>query len=141
MVEMGTPPYSWQVMRQVIVKGDSGKFRQSILVGSHVLHADEPTELGGEDSGPEPHEFLLAALGACTAMTLKMYAERKGMPLTDVRVELRGDRTADAFVIHRTVHLEGTLTDEQRANLLAIAEKCPVHKTLRGTIEIQSQLA
>ena len=105
-----------------------------------MLHADEPTELGGEDAGPEPHEFLLAALGACTSMTVKMYADRKGLALTNVRVELRGDKTADAFVIHRDIYLEGALSDAERARLLEIAEKCPVHKTLTGTIRISSKL-
>jgi len=127
-------------MRPVNVTGDSGKFRQNIEIGPHLLHADEPTELGGEDAGPEPHEFLLAALGACTSMTVKMYAERKGDGLTGVRVELRGDKTADAFVIHRDIVLEGNLTDAERTRLFEIAEKCPVHKTLSGTIRISSKL-
>ena len=127
-------------MRPVNVYGDSAKFRQNIEIGPHLLHADEPTELGGEDAGPEPHEFLLAALGACTSMTVKMYAERKNYALTSVRVELRGDKTADAFVIHRELFLEGELADAERARLLEIAEKCPVHKTLSNTIRIETKL-
>src|SRR5882762_6617178 len=126
-------------MRSVNVTSDSGKFRQNIQVGPHLLYADEPTELGGEDAGPEPHEFLLTALGACTSMTVKMYAERKGFALNSVRVELRGDKTADAFVIHRDIFLEGDLSDAERTRLLEIAEKCPVHKTLSGTIRISSK--
>lgn len=127
-------------MRQVTVTGEFPKFRQSILVGAHRLQADEPTELGGEDAGPEPHEYLLAALGACTSMTVTMYAERKGFKLSQVRVDLRGDKTPDAFVIHRVIFLEGELDEEQRTRLLEIAEKCPVHRTLRGTIQVESSL-
>ena len=127
-------------MRSVNVFGDSAKFRQNIEIGGHLLHADEPTELGGEDAGPEPHEFLLAALGACTSMTVKMYAERKNVALRSVRVEIRGDKTADGFIIHRELFLDGDLSDAERTRLLEIAEKCPVHKTLSGTIRISSKL-
>jgi putative redox protein len=118
-----------------------GKFRQRIEIGPHVLTGDEPVASGGEDAGPAPHELLLAALAECTSMTVKMYADRKGWPLRACDVTVEGDPRADAFVMKRTVKLEGDLTDEQRARCLEIAEKCPVHKTLSGTIRIESALA
>lgn len=93
-------------------------------------------EKGGEDTGAAPHELLLAALGSCTAMTLKVYAERKGWPLKDVRVTLNGNHVDGALVISRHLAIEGELDAEQRERLVGIADKCPVHKTLSGTITI-----
>ena len=128
-------------MRSVRVHTDQGKFRQRIKVGGHVLVADEPEKNGGNDGGPEPHEFVLAGLGACTSMTVKLYADGKGWPLrsVDVTVEGHHDDTR-VFTIARTIVFEGELSDEQRKRLLEIANKCPVHKTLSGTIRIDTQL-
>jgi putative redox protein len=125
-------------MRQVNVGWAQGKFAQDIDIAGHRLRADEPTEQGGDNSGPGPHEFLLAALGSCTAMTLKIYAERKGWALRDVRVTLNGQSADGGFVITRQLRLDGDLDAEQRQRLIEIAEKCPVHKTLTGTITINT---
>lgn len=125
-------------MRTVAVGWAGGKFAQDIVVGGHRLRADEERDQGGDDSGAGPHELLLAALGACTAMTLKVYAERKGWPLRNVQVTLDGAHTEAGFVITRQLSLDGDLDAEQRQRLLEIADKCPVHKTLVGRITINT---
>jgi putative redox protein len=125
-------------MRDVTVGWAGGKFSQDIAVAGHRLRADEETAKGGDDTGAAPHELLLAALGACTAMTLKAYAERKGWPLRNVRVRLNGSTGETGFVITRELTLEGELDAEQRERLVGIADKCPVHKTLSGKIIIQT---
>ncbi len=131
----------------------TGRFAQEIAAGTHVLRADEPAEFGGGDSGPGPYDLLLAALGACTSMTLRMYAERKGLPLTRVAVTLAHGKihaedcadceTRDGRVdqINRRLPLEGDLDEAQRERLLAIADKCPVHKTLNAEVKIRTELA
>jgi putative redox protein len=128
-------------MRSVKVRTGAGKFQQRIKVGSHELLGDEPTKMGGDDSGPDPYELVLAGLGTCTSMTVKMYADRKGWPLTAVEVELEADTQGGAWVVKRSIRIEGELTAEQRARLLEIAEKCPVHKTLTGEIRIESAVS
>ena len=128
-------------MRNVTVGWAGGKFRQDVQVGGHRFRSDEPVEKGGDDTGASPHELLLAALGSCTAMTLKVYAERKGWPLRDVRVSLDGAHTDAGFVINRRLTLDGELDAEQRQRLIEIAEKCPVHKTLTGGIVINTGAA
>jgi putative redox protein len=116
-------------------------YAAAIAVGPHRLPADEPTESGGGDSGPAPTQLLLSALGACTSITLRMYAERKQWPVKSVRVELSyAERSPGKTVIARKVHVEGDLTGEQRERLLQIANACPVHKILTGTIEIPTEL-
>ena len=110
---------------------------------------DEPVEMGGEGAGPDPYTLLLAALGSCVSMTLKLYARRKGWPLERVRVRLRQRRVhskdcaeceseSDGFIHHieRSVELEGDLTEEQRARLQEIAHRCPVHRTLVSEIAV-----
>jgi uncharacterized OsmC-like protein/pimeloyl-ACP methyl ester carboxylesterase len=129
-----------------------GRFTQRILVRGHQLSSDEPIGLG-DDEGPTPYDLLLAALGACTSMTLRMYADRAGLPLDQVSVTLQHDRgyatdCAEAPVkrclvdhVTRTLHLEGpTLTDEQRSKLLEIADRCPVHRTLVGDVRIRTSI-
>ena len=128
-------------MREATISTGKGKFQQTIEIGPHRLLADEVAELGGDDTGPAPHDLLLAALGACTSMTLKMYADRKSWPLERVEVKLSQEKQGDAHVFSRKIRLEGALDDEQRGKLLEIANKYPVHKTLSGTIRIESQLA
>ena len=128
-------------MRDVAVRWAGGKFSQDITVAGHTLRADEETDKGGDDSGPAPHELLLAALGSCTATTLKVYAERKGWPLKNVQVTLSGGSANGGFVITKKLSLEGELDAEQRQRLAEIADKCPVHKTLTNTITIQTSLA
>ncbi len=128
-------------MRPAIVTSTSGPFRQTVRIGEHTLVADEPVAAGGQDAGPAPHEWLLAGLGVCTSMTLGMYARRKGWPLNDVEVTVEGDHVEGAFVFRCHVRVDGDLTDEQRARLLEIANKCPVHRTLTGQILIETDLA
>jgi uncharacterized OsmC-like protein len=131
----------------------SGKFTVDIEVGGHHLSGDEAKEIGGDDTGPAPHEFLLAGLGACTVMTLKLYAARKQWPLEDVSVRLTRRkikaadcpdcRTTEGEVeeMTREITLTGPLDADTRAKLLDIANKCPVHKTLIGEIKIRTALA
>ena len=127
-------------MRDVTVRTGEGKFQQSVVVGPHRGLADEPTEVGGDDTGPAPFEHLLAGLGACTSMTVKMYADRKSWPLKAVQVDLSIHKVDDGYRLTRSIRLEGDLSDEHRTRLLDIANKCPVHKMLTGKIEIESAL-
>lgn len=109
--------------------------------GQHHLVADEPMPLGGQDLGPAPYQYLKAALGACTAMTLRMYATRKQWPLDDAIITLRHSRDSNKqSVFERDIQLIGDLSDEQRQRLLAIADRCPVHKTLSHGATILSKL-
>lgn len=137
----------------VVEETGQGKFQNAVSVGGrHVLIADEPVDVGGTDTGPGPYDFLLTALGACTAMTIRMYADLKKLPLTKVRVTLKHDKIhaedcADCETtvgkldrIVRDLHFEGDLSDEQKAKLLEIADKCPVHKTLHSKIVEESRL-
>jgi putative redox protein len=125
-------------MRQVTVGWGAGSFAQDIEIAGHRLRADEEKEKGGDDTGAAPHELLLAALGSCTSMTLKVYAQRKGWPLRHVRVALDGAVTDAGFVITRVLTLDGELDAEQRQRLIEIADRCPVHRTLSGTITIRT---
>src|SRR5579864_7181313 len=127
-----------------------GKFQQEVSVGAHRFLADEPVAVGGMDSGPGPYDLLLAGLGACTAMTLRLYAERKQLPLKQATVRLRHSRihaadcatceTKEGMVDHieRAITLDGDLNAEQRARLMEIADKCPVHRTLKSEIDIRT---
>jgi putative redox protein len=137
----------------IVQETGEGMFTQIISVGGkHVLRADEPPAYGGTDTGPTPYDFLLSGLGACTSMTMRMYAERKKIPLERVSVTLRHDkihaddcRSCETTVgkvdqIVREISLEGDLTDDQRQSLLAISEKCPVHRTLHSEVIIDSKL-
>jgi len=135
----------------VVVRGSAAGFAQEILAGRHRMTADEPASAGGTDTGPSPYDFLLAALGACTSITLGMYARRKGWPLEEVTVNLRHSKIhasdcADCEAknemldrIDRDIHLAGSLTMEQRSKLLEIADKCPVHRTLTSKIDIRTR--
>jgi putative redox protein len=140
---------------QVLVResGD-GPFGQHIAAGRHVLTADEPEDYGGHDTGPSPYEYLLAGLGACTAMTMRMYARRKSLPLQQVSVRLdhkkiHAEDCADCETnegmidrIRRIITIDGPdLTAEQRAKLMEIADKCPVHRTLHSEIKIDTEVA
>lgn len=129
-----------------------GRFTQSVAIGPHRLIADEPVGMGGTDAGPSPYDLLLAGLGACTSMTLRMYAEQKNWPLARVTVDLKHDKvhatdcaeceTKEGRIdrIEREIEIEGTLDDAQRARLLEIANKCPVHRTLHSEVWIPTRL-
>jgi len=137
----------------VVTETRMGAFQQSIDIGPHHLTADEPVSAGGFDSGPSPYDFLLAALGACTSMTVRLYAEHKKIPLDHVSVTLSHAKihaadcaeceTKEGKIdrIERVLTLTGNLTDEQRARLLEIADKCPVHRTLTSEVNIRTVLA
>jgi putative redox protein len=114
--------------------------------GRHTWTADVTKELGSLDAAPDPHALLDSALAACTAITVEMYARRKNMNVTELRVSI--DRTesrgADGrvdYVMKRTVHIDGALTEDERLRLFEIANKCPIHRILTGRIEVQSELA
>ena len=126
-----------RLMRQVTVKWAGGPFAQDIAVAGLHLRSDEEIEKGGEGTGPAPHELLLASLGACTAMTLKVYAQRKGWPVRDVHVALNGT-TDGGLVITRQITIDGDLDAEQHQRMMEIADKCPVHKSLSNPITIKS---
>jgi putative redox protein len=128
-------------MRTASVRTANGKFGQVIQIGPHRLVADEPVESEGDDVGPNPFDFLLAALGSCTSMTISAYARFKNVPLERVEVELSQENKDSVHTFYRVIHLYGDLTDAQRTRLLEIANKCPVHRTLTGKIAIESVLA
>ncbi len=137
---------------EVVVHTGPAGYRTDIRAGSHGLVADEPADVGGTDLGPSPYDYLLTALGSCTSMTLRMYADRKKWPLEGVTIRLKHGRihaedcetceTQEGRVdlIERTISLEGSLTEAQRSRLLEIADRCPVHRTLSGEIRIESTL-
>jgi len=140
------------VPTKVSVESTSPSFLERISAGRHSLQADEPFDAGGQDSGPSPYEFLLAALGSCQAITLRMYAARKSWPLEGVCVDLSHTKvhaddaaecaSADRLVdrVEVEIRLIGELSDEQQQRLLAVAEKCPVHRTLSSPVQIRTRL-
>jgi uncharacterized OsmC-like protein len=129
-----------------------GRFQQLVSAQGHALVADEPQSLAGLGSGLSPYELLLSSLGACTAMTVRLYADRKGLPLQDVEVRLSHGRvhaddcakpdqaTSRVDAIDREITFVGPLTEEQRQKLLDIADKCPVHRTLSAGVQIRTTL-
>jgi putative redox protein len=137
----------------VVVRGDARSFEQKIAVGRHNLVADEPVSTGGGDAGPDPYDYLLSALGVCTAMTVGFYARRNKMPLEDIKVSLWHSRiyakdceeceTRQGMLdrIDVEVALTGPLTEAQHAKLMEIAAKCPVHRTLTSEINIRLRAA
>ena len=139
--------------RSVVVKAGPSRFGQNISVGPHLLQADEPRDVGGNDEGPNPYELLLAALGACTSMTVRMYAERKQWPLQGVQVRLAHSRihaedcaecdTKQGMLdrIEAEITFIGDLSDDQRHRLMEIANICPVHRTLVSEVQILTRLA
>lgn len=136
----------------VSVHTDQTPYRTDIAASGHHLIADEPTSVGGTDMGPNPYDFLVAALGACTSITLRMYADRQGWPLEAIDVRLKHEKvhahdcetceTTSGKVdwIEREIELSGPLTTEQRTRLRGIADKCPVHRTLHSEIVVNTEL-
>src|SRR4051812_6568998 len=137
----------------LVAETGNGKFEQSVIAGTHRYLADEPVSVGGNGSGPSPYEYLLAGLGACTSMTIRIYADQKKLPLKRVVVHLTHDKihaidcenceTKEGKIdrIEREITLEGDLSAEQRAKLMEIADKCPVHRTLHSEIDIRTREA
>ena len=129
----------------IVSENGNGRYQQTVIAGQHQLLADEPLSMGGGDAGPAPFDFIMAGLGACTSMTLRMYAERKGLPLTGIQVALTHEKIdldgARRDLIKRTITLEGELSSEVRQRLLEIANKCPVHRALSQSLDIESSLA
>ncbi len=131
----------------------AGKFQQQVLIGPHTFMADEPASIGGMESGPTPYDLLLAGLGACTSMTMRLYADRHNIPANKVEVTLKHNKihatdcetceTKNSKIdyIERTIKIDGDVSPEQRTKLLEIADKCPVHKTLHSEVTITSRLA
>lgn len=124
---------------EVNAQKGSGKLQQVIKVGRHQVLSDAPEAYGGEDTGPEPHDLLAAALAACTALTVTMYARRKGMPLDDVRVRIDHGPRDGGYGFRRHIEYVGVLDEDERRRLTDIANKCPVHKTLSGSIRIDTE--
>jgi putative redox protein len=136
----------------VVIRGTGSGFAQEIVAGQHQLKADEPLSAGATETGPTPYELLLAALGACTAMTVTIYARRKNWPLDAIVVRLSHSKihAEDCFDCHteagfidridREIELSGSLSPDERLRLFEIAEKCPVHRTLTSEIDIRSSL-
>jgi putative redox protein len=136
-----------------VTEAGRGKFAVDIAAGVHHLISDEPEAAGGNDLGPDPHAFILAGLGACTVMTLRLYADRKKMRLTRIAVKLSRRKLAAADCsdcrtkegeveeITRVIAVEGELDEAERARLLEIADRCPVHRTLTGEIKVRTTLA
>ena len=140
--------------RNVVVRETrAGKFQQTVTTGPHRMLADEPAAAGGEDTGPGPYDFVLAGLGACTSMTMRMYADRKSLPLDRVTVTLKHSKihaedcaeceTREGMLdqIDRVIGIEGALDADQRKRLMEIADKCPVHRTLTSEIRIVTKAA
>ena len=134
---------------EVVVRGTASGFLQEIANGQHHLRADEPVSAGGNDAAPGPYDYLLIALGVCTSMTIGLYARRKQMPLENITVSLSHSRihakdceeceTKEGMLdrIDTSIELTGPLAPEQRAKLMEIAAKCPVHRTLKSEIKIR----
>ena len=142
----------WTEPGEVLVEENRyGRFANDVVIGSHRLRADEPREAGGDDTGPSPYGYLAAALGACTSMTLRMYADRKQWPLERVSVTVAHDRihaadceecetkTGRIDRFDRTLRFSGPLSAEQRQRLIEIADRCPVHQTLHGPVQVRTR--
>jgi putative redox protein len=140
--------------RNVVVRETrNSKFQQTVTAGPHRMLADEPKAAGGEDTGPGPYDLLLAGLGACTSMTMRMYADRKALPLDRVTVTLQHNKihaedcaecetkAGMLDLIDRVISIEGALDADQRKRLMEIADKCPVHRTLTSEVRIATREA
>lgn len=130
------------IQGSVVVEIDRSRYATRVSAGRHSLTADEPGELGGSDSGPGPYDLLLSAIGSCTVISARMYADRKDWPLERVRAELWHERRSPGDeTIHMRLSFEGALSDEQRARLGVIAGKCPVKRTVTGELSVDVEMA
>lgn len=131
-------------MKEVLVENTTNHYTQKITSGNHTFYSDEPEDLKGDDKGPAPFELLLSALGSCTSITLTMYAEMKKIKLDVISVRLNyippNEVDNSPSRITRKIHLEGDFTEEQHMRMLDIADRCPVHRTLRQSVEIMSSM-
>lgn len=137
----------------VVVRGDARSFKQQIVAGRHQLQADEPVNFGGSDEAPDPYDYLLASLGACTSMTIGLYARKSRFPLENVTVSLWHSRihardcqeceTKEGMLdrIEMEIEMTGSLAPEQRNKLMEVAAKCPIHRTLTSEINIRTRAA
>lgn len=123
-----------------VISCDDTRFQQKIQAGPHIITADEPKSLGGDGTGATPISLMLAALGSCTSMTLKMYAERKGYMIEKIETYLSHEKRGDRDHIEREIVIHGKdLTAEQRTRMMQIADMCPVHKMLSGSADISTR--
>lgn len=122
-----------------ITELDKSHFKTKVYAGGHLIYADEPKTLGGTDEGMSPGALLLASLGSCTAITIRMYADRKEMPLESIKIDLaicKEEEMNKETTISRKIEFNGNLTQEQRERLMVIADKCPIHKLLSNPIRM-----
>lgn len=117
----------------------TGPLQQIIEIGRHRLVTDLVPEYGGEDTGPEPHDILAAALAACTTLTVTLFAKRRGYLLDEVKVTIEHGQEGDVYALHRHIEYIGAVSTEEKQHLTDVANKCPVHKTLSGTIQITTE--
>lgn len=127
-----------------LVSAHIGKdhYRTTLSGGQHTIHADEPSDLGGTDTGMSPHQLLAAALGSCTCITVRMYADRKAWPLESIEATVHIDHgaTPDTTTFTRRIQFNGPLDADQRRRLLQIAERCPIHRALKGEISMVTEV-
>lgn len=116
-------------------------YETSLSNGVHLVYSDEPTNKGGKDIGPSPQDFLRMSLASCTAITLRMYVNRKGLSVEKIIVEIRTESVGNKTIFHRNVFVKGTITNEQREKLMKIANACPVHKILTNPIEVNTTIS
>lgn len=124
-----------------VIELDESKYKTKVFAGGHLIYADEPADLGGTDEGMTPGALLLASLGSCTAITLRMYADRKEWNLTGIKIHLaiaEEQEMSKETRITRKIEFSGDLNDEQRKRLMLIADKCPIHKILSNPIQVIS---
>ena len=129
-------------MITAITELDQSRYKTKVFAGGHLIYADEPTELGGTDEGMNPGALLLASLGSCTAITIRMYADRKEIPLEGIKIDLaicKEEEMTKETTITRKIEFTGDLSPEQRERLMVIADKCPIHKLLTNPIRILTE--
>jgi putative redox protein len=129
-----------QVKWASAIIGADQPYKTSIILDNHTLIADEPLDNGGKDLGPSPGDFLRMSLASCTAITLRMYANRKGFDITQIEVKVHTEQVSDKTIFHRHIEVTGNIDEHQRKRMLQIANACPVHKILTNPIEVLTKL-